>query len=85
MFSNLSIEASRREAAGICLCYNDFQGLVSINRAFGLFLKFPQKRFEVLKVTERVLKRKVRDKEELYQLTLVLDELHSMFDVCCAD
>lgn len=85
MFSSKSIEIARREAAGICLCYNDFQGLVSINRAFGLFLKFPKKRFEVLKVTERVLKKKIQDKEELYQLTLVLDELHSMFDISCAD
>lgn len=85
MFSNLSIEIARREAAGICLCYNDFRGLVSINRAFSMFLKFPNKRFEILKATEKVLKKNVHDKEELLQLTLVLDELHSMFDVSCAD
>lgn len=85
MFTSRSIEIARREAAGICLCYNDFRSLVSINRTFSMFEKFPGKRFQILKAIEKVLKKNIQDKEELYQLTLVLDELHSMFDVSCAD
>lgn len=49
------------------------------------YYEYNQVLFEILKAVKKVLKKNIRDKEELYQLTLVLDELHSMFDVSCAD